>query len=120
MNSKSRSWCFTHFDNINNKLNNIIECKYLILGKEICPNTKKEHIQGFVYFTNPISFRGCQKRLSNYCIHVEIMKGSLDQAIDYCKKEGNFVEEGEKPEIKNGRRNDYVRMLELVNSGMPM
>jgi len=55
--SKSRAFCFTInvFDeNTEEKLQNGIECQYLVYGYEIAPTTQRPHLQGYVYFHNPV------------------------------------------------------------------
>lgn len=116
--TSSRNWCFTHFEDENQTLNDNIECVYLILGREICPTTKRPHLQGYVHFKNALTWKGCQKRLCNYKMHVEIMKGTHDEAIEYCMKDGDYKEFGERP--AQGKRNDYVTMLGLEAEGLPM
>lgn len=78
-------------------MNDNVLCRYIVIGKEICPETKRNHLQGFVYFENPLTYKSVQKRLCNYSIHVEQMKGTHEEAIEYCKKDGDFLEEGERP-----------------------
>ena len=116
----SRNWCFTHFEDDEKKqtMNKEVECLYIILGKEICPKTGKEHLQGYVHFKNALTFKGVQKRLCNYKIHVEHMKGTHDQAIEYCMKEGNYCEFGVRPQ--QGKRTDFIRMRELEAQGLSM
>lgn len=114
----SRNWCFTHYEDENQSLKDDIECVYLILGKEICPTTNRPHLQGYVHFKNALTWKGAQKRLCNYKMHVEIMKGTHDEAIEYCMKDGDYDEFGERP--LQGKRNDYVAMLGLEAEGLPM
>lgn len=108
--AKARSYCFTHFEKEMQNLKEIseIDCEYILIGREICPKTQREHKQGFIRFKNPVGFRTVQKRLSNYKIHVEICKGSIDENIEYCTKDGDFEERGERP--KQGRRADIDAM----------
>lgn len=120
MAARSRNYCFTHFEKENQKLKNIedIECIYCIMGRERCPETGREHTQGFVHFANAVAFKTAQSRLSNYKIHVEIMKGTHDQAIEYCKKEEDYVEHGDRP--VQGDRTDLEKIREATNEGRPM
>ncbi len=45
------------------------------------------HLQGFVSFENPRAFAGVQRLFGACGVHLERMRGTLKQAIDYCRKE---------------------------------
>jgi len=66
-------------------------CKYVIFGSERgASNTP--HYQGFLVFPNGKSLSAAKKVLPT--AHWEIKRGTFKQAIDYCKKEGQWVEFG--------------------------
>lgn len=89
--------------------------QYIIVGKEICPETKKEHYQGYLELTNPLSL-GSMKKVFNDNTHFEARRGTQEQAIKYCKKEGDFEEFGECK--KQGRRTDLEIVREHLKNGM--
>lgn len=92
----------------NNVLNSST-ATYICYGLEVAPKTKKLHHQGFIYFSGARgSFKQVGKLLGG--AHCEMCKGNLDQNTDYCSKENDLIEFGEKP--KQGFRND----LEEVKS----
>lgn len=74
-----------------------VECAYMIYGREIAPDTGSKHLQGFVYFKSPRSFASVQKQFTPR--HVEKSCAPIS-AIEYSKKEGNFVERGICPEFR--------------------
>ena len=84
--------------------------RYLVVGNER-GSTGTLHLQGYVYFdtkTTELRVRSLLKRA-----HVEHQRGTHDQAIDYCKKDGDFREYGNRPNA--GRRGDgHERWTELV------
>ena len=47
MNKRTRNVCFTGFNETGYEFNEK-QMKYLVVGKEICPTTGKEHWQGYV------------------------------------------------------------------------
>lgn len=102
--SKCRAYCFTAWDYKNIKWDET-KMKYIVVGKEICPKTKKVHYQGFVYFKNQVTMSGVKKYVGNDA-HIEMKskKSTNSQAINYCKKDGNFIEYGEQPN-DNGVKN---------------
>jgi hypothetical protein len=122
--SKSRNWCFT----INNyethmgtmkeeeyltKLCEILKpIKYIIIGFEIGKEGTK-HIQGYLEFENPRTLNGITKNLKYG--HWEARKGTATQAIEYCKKENNFFEFGEKS--SQGKRSDLNELKESIFAG---
>lgn len=114
---KSRVWCFTNYalDFNYDEYMNTYDVGYIIVGREVCPSTGREHDQGFVYYNNP---RDSVKRVAKelgYC-HVEKCKGSIEQNCNYCSKDNNVREFGLKP--KQGLRNDLtlIRNELLYNS----
>lgn len=96
--SRSRAFCYT--------FNNppvgfefafaLLATTYHIYGKEIAPTTGTPHLQGYMYFKNAISFVALLKKLPPG-IHLEIAKGTADDNMKYCKKEGDYVEFGIPP-----------------------
>ncbi|UPW41889.1 replication associated protein [Dipodfec virus RodF1_112] len=113
LNFKARSYCFT----INNyteediqRLDNI-QCKYIVYGKEVAPSTGTRHLQGYIQFRNMRSFNALKNDLGNH-VHLERAMGSPQQNIEYCTKDGDWKERGERP--KQGKRNDLNDAIELV------
>lgn len=86
-----------------------IECRYLVVGKETAPTTGTEHLQGYVVFDNARALKAVAKLLLQS--HVEVARGNHEQASNYCKKEGDFVEHGVLP--SQGHRKD---LLDVANS----
>lgn len=80
-------------------------CSYLIYGKETCPTTLTPHLQGYLHFVKRQTLSGAKALLGNQSFHLEASKGTPEQAAEYCKKEGSFVEFGQPP--KGGKRNDW-------------
>lgn len=86
---------------------------YVIIGKEIAPNTGTKHLQGYLYFKNARSFNSIVKKCSKW--HLEICKGNAQQNIDYCKKGGDYEEWGTPP--KQGKRNDLNLIKDEIING---
>lgn len=97
------------------------ETRYLIGQIERCPETKKLHFQGYVYFSNARTASGVKKWLGGYCrkFHVEAAKGSADQNYAYCTKDASRVagpfESGDRPE--QGKRSDVEGLVQRLKSG---
>ncbi len=92
---KSKHWCFTINNPTADDEPDKVSYTYIIVGKEICPETGTPHNQGYVVFKNQKYMTGAKKIFPR--AHLEIKKGTIKEAIDYCKKDGEFYEEGEVP-----------------------
>lgn len=72
------------------------ECRYWIWGREKCPTTDKEHYQGFVIFKRTHRIPSAKRILcGGDGVHLEPRRGTRQQAVDYCRKDGDVVEWGE-------------------------
>lgn len=97
---KFRSVCFT-LNNYNEaeltKLSGVESCpvRYLCYGKEV-GDSGTPHLQGFAYGDGQRSLSWWKSTISPRA-HIEATKGTVDQAVDYCRKDGDFVEWGDKP-----------------------
>ncbi|AUM61930.1 Rep [uncultured virus] len=93
--SKSRGWCFTvnTYDDSYERWLKTIDCQYLIYGREVAPTTGREHLQGYVHFGQPKTRLSVSKLLPR--AHLERRMGSIQQAVDYCKKDGDYFQKGE-------------------------
>lgn len=80
---KARNYIFTKF-NLN------IEFKepmtFLIYQNEICPDSGKEHLQGYVEFNCAIRINRVKEIFGDNTIHLEKRKGTQAEAIAYCSK----------------------------------
>lgn len=120
--SKSRGWCFT----INNptgwdaadieKLKEAAD--YVIYGVET-GESGTPHWQGYCRFKHPTTFRRVQQLIPRS--HLELQRGTCRQAIEYCKKDGDFHEWGEPPRAiaTNGQRTKemWTNVIEWSESG---
>lgn len=97
---RSRAWCWT--------LNNYTDEEYeklktfghnntekFVIGKEV-GELGTPHLQGYYYFKHPQRLNRLKE--INTRIHWERSKGSAEQNLKYCSKDGDFVQKGcEKP-----------------------
>lgn len=117
-----KNWCFTlnnytpeDLDRLSTLPDGVI---YLIYGKEV-GSSGTPHLQGTVCFQS-------RKRLPQvkqvigaaHCTTTRF----LSQSIEYCKKEGDFVELGEAPAVEQGngrgKRSDLDEFKETVKGGV--
>lgn len=110
-NKRSRSWCITEHKNFNLKFE---DAEYWIIGQEIGKETKKEHLQCYVYYKDARSFTAMKKDFPTS--HIEAAKGSPWQNRQYCIKDGTYTEGGQLPQ--QGKRTDISDFMEAIRSGM--
>lgn len=81
-----RAWCWTSFEDTIPQFDSS-KHKYVCFQREVCPESKREHWQGYTEMLNPCKYRAVSKSLQlPDTTHVEPRKGSRDSAIEYCKK----------------------------------
>ncbi len=110
------NYCFTL-----NNYSNFIEhpdILYSIQAEEVGTEGTK-HLQGYLELAMKKRLSSMKKQIS-YEAHWEPRRGTQKQAIDYCKKDGKYVESGVRR--KQGRRNDLdgVRQLALIEGLRPI
>ncbi len=111
--SRSRDYCFTWFGEEPPSFGGT--CVYLIAGQETCPKTGRKHWQSYAEFKNAVSIHAAQKALNAPKCHMEKRRGSPSQAADYCKKDGDFKEFGERrPDPQPGKRNDIIALRDAA------
>lgn len=115
--------------------------KYLAIAPERCPETGREHIQGYVYFNNNKTHSAAVKTIEKVfkdktSVNVEAAKGSAQQnrsyifgpwdGIDYKTKQPKHkdanpqaIELGELPK-RQGERTDLQMIRESIQEGKGM
>lgn len=126
---RSRKWCFTSFKMDKTplqKCTDIDSVRWLIWAPEICPETKREHFQCFVYTRNEVSYRVLQNIFGGEKFNCRMANGTLDEQINYIQgpyeKDGkkkalnpDFKEYGKKPE--QGLRRDLDQVRDSIING---
>lgn len=118
-----RSLCFTHNNYAEGDLAKVQEwdaVKYGCVGKET-GESETPHLQGYLHFKKKISLKKATDTLQEFFNsrpHCEATKGTPQQAADYCKKQGDYVEWGEPP--KMGKRMDLEAAYDAARSDVPM
>lgn len=96
-----------------------IDSVYLVYGREKAPTTGTPHLQGYIRFKSAKTLSAAIKQLER--CHVEIAKGDIDQCVDYCKKEGDYIEIGCKPmsqkEKGKAEKERYKRAYQSAKEG---
>lgn len=117
-NNRGTKFCFTDFGLLNWEkiFNENDELRFVGWGEEICPKTKKKHLQGFLQMKKTCRFAHIKKMCKYPGLHLEVMKGRFDQNEKYCSKEGVYKTLGEF--VTQGHRSDLDPVIEdIVNTG---
>ena len=77
----------------------------MVAGREVA-KTGTKHLQCFVIFKTRTKFSTVKNQLPD--AHIERMCGNSQQAADYCKKDGDFMEFG----VLDGSINGYKNSAE--------
>lgn len=88
--SKALHWCFTVNNYTKEDIIKIHDCekiKYAIIACEVGENGTP-HLQGYLCWKNKQALSACKKLHAT--AHWEVKRGTVQQAIDYCKK-GKFI-----------------------------
>lgn len=94
--SQSRYWVFTEFNN--DRVQNYEkwfsevygrdpgEVSYICGQQEQCPESSRVHIQGYIVCKTKRRLRGVKRILGSDTVHLEIRRGTHDEAVEYCRK----------------------------------
>lgn len=72
---------------------------YICFGRERCPTTNRLHWQGYFEFAKPLTLSTIRRKCAvtvGTSFTLEPRRGTQDQAIAYCAKDGVFSEWGER------------------------
>lgn len=113
----AKNWCFTLNNFTDNELEQIRQLDniaYLVIGKERGAEGTP-HLQGYISFKSKRSLKSIKDATTNR-MHLEIMRGTPEQASDYCKKDGDFEEHGTLPQGR-GTRTDIQHLHKRLREG---
>jgi len=115
--SRSANWMFTvnNYDATTVAQLLDLKCGYIIFGKEVAPTTGTPHLQCYVEFETKKVWNVVRSVLPATAADIAVRRGTQKQAIEYCMKDGDFIERGQKK--CQGSRGDLdgIRVLALEN-----
>lgn len=126
MPQRSRGWCFTSYSSEEDppfwdealqeprcpESYEGVPPKELVFQREICPDTGREHWQGYVAWSAPISFGRVRSFFGDDNAHIEPRRGTPAQARAYASKRDSRkpscepVWYGCSPDVSQGHRTD--------------
>lgn len=122
--SRLRNWVFTlnnySADDIENLMGCEKWCSYLVYGREVGENGTP-HLQGYVEFDKAETFAKVKKLLGGR-VHLEERRGTRQQAVEYCKKDGDWEsygtpKSGVSTEHDPSVKNKALRYMDLLKAG---
>ena len=116
MGTKIRAYCLTMW-NKPAMPDNMKWVRYMIAGREICPDTKKEHWQCYIELHRPQRITTIKKFFHDEKIHLEERKGTRIEARDYCMKDKDYQEYGVWNKLGQGCRVDLDYLAKKLISG---
>lgn len=108
--TRARCWCFTSFDAAPPQFHE--DTRYICYQQEMCPDTGRTHWQGYVEFNRKVEFNTAKSILGER-VHIEVRRGTQEQAIDYTKKPETAVE-GTWTEVGTKAPPDAVSMMQQI------
>ena len=127
----SKGWCYTLNNYVLDDLHRLralhlsrnAASTYHVFQPEVGDNGTR-HLQGFVYFETRKRLTTVKRLLGDRC-HLEPLRGTPQQAADYCKKDDTrdrdagfgIHETGNIPILEPGKRNDLLAVKEGLDGG---
>lgn len=122
--ARTRGWCVTIQENTVDHqvfamgLYELDEnCIYACIGCEKATRTGKSHLQCYFYYRNPMRWTEAQKRFAPHHLEAQKSKSNV-AAYEYCMKDGDFIEFGDRP--RQGQRTDLEVIRHDLERGVPM
>lgn len=91
-------------------------CKYGIFGLEICPKTKREHLQGFMWLKQSQRKWYLKKFDGNFHFERMYKKWTPYKNKVYCWKENILFEFGDINKVGQGARGEFKERLEQYDN----
>lgn len=116
---QGRSWCVTLWSEEDvGRLKAVAGIVALVVGREVCPKTEKEHFQSYVRFEANKRFSWWKQQFPT--AHVELRKGPESAAAAYCRKDGAvLVDFGAQTDSDRGS-DTTEHVLNMLEDGAPL
>jgi len=121
---RSKHWLFTWNNYSDDDFDGlvVVDCVYLVAGREVAPETGTPHIQGYIVMAGLKSLKQMKTVLGSQ-VHWEAARGNAEQNFVYCSKEGDFVEYGVRPACPGRKKGEQAERwavaLEQAKAGLP-
>jgi len=120
MSKGSRAWIYTLNNYSPEEVSAVqgLDCVYNVFGYEV-GESGTPHLQGYIQFQHQKTLSAVKKLMPR--AYLAPRKGTIDQAVDYCKKDGKYEEFGVKPksakEKGDGEKARWREILKRAREG---
>lgn len=116
-----RNWCFTKYDLAMPDLDPTL-VRYCVYQRELCPDTGREHLQGYIEFKKSIRMNAVKAFFGDTTIHLEARRGTREEAREYCMKDDTRIDGTIPIEFgefvsRQGRRSDLEDVYASIAEG---
>lgn len=117
--SRAKNWCFTLNNYTDDEVKHVQElvpdlASFLIYGCET-GEAGTPHLQGYIQCHKQLRLTALKKKIPR--AHLEVSRGTPEQNVEYCSKDGDVFTKGKLRTIDKGQRNDLERFKEAVKNG---
>lgn len=120
--TQSKYWCFTVNNYTDDEFDQLSRLEpgalftYLVCGREKGA-AGTPHLQGYIELPTRQRMSGVKKIPGLARAHLEKRRGTSEQASDYCKKEEDFFELGDRSQAAVGKRSLYEEAVTALREG---
>lgn len=114
---KGKFWCWTwnnYPEDGEQRFYDEYHPSYMVVGREVGAQGTR-HLQGYAEWNSARRLSDLHNGIAE--IHFERRRGTGEQAATYCKKDGDFVEAGERSEDEQGHRSDLDAIDDAIREG---
>lgn len=116
---QGKRWLITINNPSNEEIDELIElpgCKFKVIARETAPSTGTSHIHALLIFHCNHRVKKVKQLLPR--AHLDLVKGTFDQAYNYVIKEGAVIyENGEKPKNQSDINGRFKEMVQQAKAG---
>lgn len=112
----AKRWCFTLNNPTQAEKDSLFQHAdcfvYKVIGREVGASGTP-HLQGFFILETKLRLRQVKALAGLARAHLEVSRGTPQEASQYCKKDGDYEEYGTLPQ-QQGRRTDFEALKEWI------
>jgi len=118
--SRAKNWCFTLNNYTDAECTAVREalvdyCEFAVVGKEV-GDSGTRHLQGYIQLIERRRRAAVCKLPGLARAYLTVSRGTVQQASDYCRKDGDILVEHGQP-VTQGQRSDLDEIKEKLDQG---